>query len=632
MIVLPMLLMTTNLKASTDYKPDANAPRSNVPNIYKWDISPLFRSDSEWDSAYNNVRAQISGLSIHKGKLNSAPSIKACLDDFVKINQLFDKITLYANLKTVENENNEKYQVLHQKAISLAKHFNEQSAFIRDEILRLSDQASTAIMNDPMLGEYKEYIKELWRRKASLLGTEAEKVLTLAGDNLWAQVDLNEIPSDVEMVFKAITRDIQLPIIKDEDGKDVQLTLNNYSKYRSSKDRRVRKETVEAFFGALKKYQNIFAATLSGEVKRDVFLSRVRHYKHAVSAYLDREDIDPAVIDNLITTVHKNLTPLHRYISLRKKILKLPDIHIYDLYTPLVPSVESDIPYRDAVRDVIEALKPLGDKYLEVLTKAIQPEAGWTDVYPNKGKESGAFSTSIWRTHPYVKLNYMNSIDDASTLAHEFGHAMHSYLNMEANSYLTSGYSTLTAEIASTLNEMLFSRYMIEKYKNDDKMRLYLLGEQLETIRTTVYRQTLFAEFEKKLHEIAEKGEPLTAELFNKIYGDLLKKYYGSELILDKNDDIEWSYIPHLYWKFYVYSYAAGLSSGIAIADNILKGAPENRDRYLAMLKSPGTEKPVEVIRKAGVDITKPQAIEAATNRMNEIMDEMEKILAKSKH
>lgn len=614
--------------ASASYKPDANAPRSAVPSIYYWDTSALFRSDAEFEAGYKNVESGLETLTAFKGKLDDPSTIKACLDYYVTIHKIFDKVSLYANLKNVEDDGVERYQKMRQRQISLANTLNAKALFIRDEILRLDDKTAAAIIDDSVLKDYKPYLDDLRRRKNHILSPDAEKVLSILGDNLWAEVDLNELPSDIEMVFKAVMRDIELPKIKDEDGKEIQLNLSNYAKYRSSKDRRVRTDTVESFFATLKKHQNIFAAILGGEMKRDVNLAKARDYAGAASAYLDREDISPKVIDNLINTVNKNLKPLRRYVELRKKLFKLPDVHIYDLYTPLVPSVSVDVPYDDAAKDILEALRPLGDEYVKVLSDAIQPKSGWVDIYPNKGKESGAFATSIWGLHPFVKMNYMNQIDDASTLAHEFGHAMHNYLNTNAQPYVTSGYSTLTAETASTLNEMLLSRYLTQKYKDDDKMRLYLLGERLELIRATVYRQTLFAEFEKNIHLYAEKGEPLTAELFNKTYGDLVKKYYGPGLIFDKDDDIEWAYIPHFYWKFYVYSYAAGLSSGIKMSENILNGA-EGRDRYLDMLKAPANEKPLEVIAKAGVDLTKPASIEASTQLMNQTIDEIEEIINK---
>ncbi len=625
--VTMMLLATATVNAA--YTPDANAPRSSIPKEFQWNTGDLFANEKVYESAFKSVDKALGALQSYKGKLTTSDALKRCMEDYMKLSLDFSKVALYSNLKNVEDENNEHFHVLRQKALGLATRFNEKAGFIRDEVLTMKDADYARLVAGDFPSDYKAYLDDLRRRKESILTVEAERVLQLAGDNLWSEVDLNEMPSDVEMAFKAMQRDIELPKIKDEDGKEVQLTFSNYSKYRASKNREVRKETVTKFFETLKKYQNVFAATLGGEFKRDVFLAKARKYPTAVSAYLDRENIDPKVIDNLIASAHKNLKPLHRYIDLRKKLLKLDSVHIYDLYTPIVPSAEAELSYNEASDDIIKALKPLGENYVGVLSKAIKAGSGWVDIYPNKGKESGAFSTAVWGVHPFVKMNFMDSIDDASTLAHEFGHAMHSYLNSKKNPYPLAGYSTLSAEIASTSNEMLFSNYLLNKYKNDDKMRLYLLGERLESIRQTIYRQTLFAEFEKLMHEAVEKGEPLTAELFNKTYLGLVKKYYGPSFTPDTNDDIEWAYIPHFYWKFYVYAYAAGLSSGIAMTDNIVKGGDNAVARYIEFLESPSDVPPLEAIKKAGVDLTKPGIIDAAAKMFDETVTEMEKLAAK---
>lgn len=622
-----VLLLSQNAIALSEYKPDANVPRSSVPAVYKWDTSALFKSDGAWESAVSEAKGRINSLKAKRSGNNTPELLKKFLSDYMETRKLLDKISMYANLKVVEDEQVEKYQKMRQRSVLLVRDMRPTHLF--EDFLRTDDAKARALINDPALSSYKDYLGEMRRRNAHLMGPETEGVLSLAGDNLFSEGASNDAPSDFEMAFKAAMRDIELPKIKDEDGKEIQLTLANYGKYRASKDRRVRKDTVEGFFAALKKYQNLFAAVLAGEVKRDVFLAQARKYKRAVDAYLDRDEIDPRVIDTLIEAIHQNLRPLHRYVEFRKKVLKLKDIHIYDLYTPIVPSVSRDVSYSEGVADVEAALKPLGEKYTAELKKGISPGSGWVDVYPNRGKESGAFSNSIWRIHPFVKLNFMNGIDDVSTLAHEFGHAMHSALNMEALPYATAGYPTIIAEVASTLSEMLLSKYLIDKYQGDDEMRLYLLCEQLERIRTTIYRQTLFAEFEKKLHAFAEAGVPLTAELFNKTYKDLIRLYYGPGLTIDENDDVEWAYIPHFYWKFYVYSYATGLSSGIALSEDVFKNGDKSRDKYLEMLMTSWTVPPLETLKKAGVDLAKPDAVGAAAGLMNETVDEMEKIIEK---
>ena len=629
LLILPLLLCCSASASAAAYRPDANAPRASVPAAYKWDIAPLLKDDGAWSAARREVEGRIQSLQRFKGQLSTAAAIRECLDDFVVIRKLMDRIGLYANLKNAEDDAVEKYNRMRQEGLTLMKRFMAGTAFIKDEVLAIDDDRMRGLLAEEPLAPYRSALTEMRRRRSHLLSPEAERVMSLAGDNLFAEVDLNELPSDNELIFKAVQRDLQLPRITDEEGKEVQLTLANYGKYRQSKDRRVRQEAVEGFFAALRKYENIFAATLSGEMKRDVWLARARNYKSAAEGYLDLDNVPTAVIDNLIATVNRNLKPLHRYVSLRKKLLKLPDVRLYDLYTPIVPAAAQEIPYDQALQEIFKALAPLGEEYVATLKASVVPGGGWVDAYPNKGKESGAFSSAIWGVHPFVKLNYLDAVDDASTAAHEFGHAMHSFLNTRANPYVDSGYSTFTAEIASTFNERLLMRHLIEKPGIDDQTRLYLLGEMLERIRTTIYRQTLFAEFERKVHGLAEAGTPITAEVLNQEYARLIRRYYGPGLTMGKDDGVEWAYIPHFYWKFYVSSYATGLSSGIALADRVASGDAKAAEGYRKMLQEPGETPPLEALKKTGLDLAKPDAIEAALKLMDRTITEMERIAAK---
>ncbi len=629
---LILALLLGCLSAAADaaaYRPDANAPRASVPAVYKWDTAPLLKDDGAWGAAAREVEGRLRSLQRHKGQLSTAAAIRSCLDDFVAIRRLMDRIGLYANLKNAEDEDVEKYNRMRQEGLTLMKRFMAGTAFIKDEVLSIDDSRMQALLAEEPLAPYRRALTEMRRRRAHLLPPEAERVMSLAGDNLFAEVDLNELPSDNELIFKAVQRDLQLPKIMDEEGKEVQLTLANYGKYRQSKERRVRQEAVDGFFAALRRYENIFAATLSGEMKRDVWLARARHYGSAAEGYLDLDNVPTAVIDNLIAAVNRNLKPLHRYVALRRKLLGLPDVRLYDLYTPIVPAAAEEISYEEALGEIFQALSPLGEEYVATLKASVVPGGGWVDVYPNKGKESGAFSSAIWEVHPFVKLNYLDAVDDASTAAHEFGHAMHSFLNAKANPYVDAGYSTFTAEIASTFNERLLMRHLLAKPGIDDKTRLYLLGEMLERIRTTIYRQTLFAEFERKVHGLAEAGTPITAEVLNREYGRLIRRYYGPGLTMGRDDEVEWAYIPHFYWKFYVSSYATGLSSGIALADRISAGDAKAAEGYLKMLQEPGETPPLEALKKTGLDLTKPDAIQAALTLMDRTITEMERIAAK---
>jgi oligoendopeptidase F len=487
---------------------------------------------------------------------------------------------------------------------------------------------ATAYRNEPKLAEYRPYLDELRRRRKRVLGAQAERVLSLAGDNLWAEVDLNEIPSDIEKVFKAVRADLTLPKITDEQGQSVPLTLASYGKYRASSVRSVRRDAVEALFGTLRGYQNTFAAALAGQLRQNVLFARARGYDTALEAYLDKDDIDPAVYRSLIAALGANLAPLHRYVALRKKLLGVPELHVYDLYSPMLEGIRMRMPYDRGVAILPEALGPLGNDYVKALREALDPARGWIDVYPHANKESGAFSSSVFGVHPFVKLNYQDELDDLSTLAHECGHALHSQLSMTAQPYVTAGYASFIGEIASTLDEKLLSDYLLAHAGSDDE-RLFILNRLLETIRTTIYRQAMFAEFELLAHTAVEQDKPLTADLLNQTYASLIARYYGPDLTMGPNDAVEWAYIPHFYYKYYLFTYATGLSAGITLAEKVRQGGPAARDAYLGMLKGGSSRPPLALLRSAGVDLTKPEAIETAARLMDRTLGEIETILAR---
>jgi oligoendopeptidase F len=408
----------------------------------------------------------------------------------------------------------------------------------------------------------------------------------------------------------------------------VQLNLANYGRLRASSDRNVRREAVSTIFKSLKGYENTFATTLGEQAEFSLFLSRARGYKTVLDAYMDKDDLDPAVYLNLIKTVRAHTDALHRYIQLRKKVFGFDEIHLYDLYIPIVAEVAYESDYNNAAGTVVEALKPLGDDYISKLEEGLNPANGWIDVYPCRDKNSGAFSSSTYGIHPYVKMNFQNTYNDVSTLAHEYGHAMHSYYAMSSQPYLTYRYVPFLAEIASTCNEALLSHYMIQNAASD-RQKAWLLSELLETIRTTIYRQTLFAEFELKLHQLAEAGEPINAVKLNQIYAELLRTYYGPDYTIDENDSIEWAYIPHFYYKYYVFTYATGLSCGITFSEKIINEGEGAREAYLGMLKGGSSKPPLVLLREAGIDLTKPQAIETALKLFDGTLEELRNLLAK---
>jgi oligoendopeptidase F len=410
------------------------------------------------------------------------------------------------------------------------------------------------------------------------------------------------------------------------DGEEVRLALSSLGRYRASTSRDVRREIMTAFFATLRQHQHAFAALLGGQFELDVAFARARHYDTALEAYMDKDNLDTAVHDNLIRTVNANLEPLHRYVELRKQVLGLDDLHIYDLYVPMVAAAEMDVPFTEAVEILPAALQPLGEEYVSLIEHGLDPANGWIDLYPSDDKRSGAFSASVYGRHPYVFMNYLNSLDNLSTLAHEYGHALHSHLAMENEPYHNYRYVAFLAEIASTCNEALLSDYLVANAKSEER-KIGILAAELETMRTTIYRQTLFSEFEREVHGYVEEGKPVTAALLDQTYADLVRRYYGPGFTLDENDGMEWAYIPHFYYKYYVYSYATGLCSGIAIAERVKAEGDDVVEAYLGMLKGGCSEAPLELLRGAGVDLSKPDAIEAALDRFDRTVTELAELL-----
>jgi oligoendopeptidase F len=610
-----------------DYTPDANTPRSAVPDIYKWDLSPLFASDEAWDAARSKVLGEIPALAAYEGKLADPASLNACLELYFRLHSAANFVTLYANLRQSTALSDETANAMVQRSLAAMDELMQAAGFIRREVLALpASSLDAAYAVEPGLAQYRPYLDNLRRRTNRLLSPDAETVLALLGDNLWAEIDLNEIPSPLEDAFSALLTDIPWPEIKDEQGEMVQLTLSNYPRFRASADRAVRREAVAALFGTLRQYQHVLAATLAGQFELDVEYAQARGYETALEAYLDKDNLSPAVYNNLVATVNDNLGLLHRYVELRKKALGLTDLHIYDLYIPLAEGVEVDVPFAEAHDTILRALAPLGPDYGKVLAEGLDPANGWIDLYPCRDKDSGAFSASVYGPHPYVFMNYFNSLDDMSTLAHEFGHALHSDLAMKAQPYPSFRYVPFLAEIASTCNESLLSDFLVS-HATARAEKAYLLVERLENIRTTIFRQTMFAEFEKKVHGFVEAGVPVTPALLDETYRELVQRYYGPGFTLDEDDGMEWAYIPHFYYKYYVYTYATGLASGIAIADRVKRLGEPAADAYLEMLKGGASKPPLELLAGAGVDLTKPDALEAAMRTFEETLDQVEELM-----
>jgi oligoendopeptidase F len=610
------------------YEPDPNAAREDVPVEYRWDLAQLFADDEAWQTSMDELAGEIGSIEQYQGRLNVGADLEQCLNTYFDLHNRINHCTLYANLKVAVQGDDDRAHDMESRALALMDEFTQMASFIRGEVLAIEpDAMEAAYRENPGLEVFRPYLANLQRRAIRVLSPETESVLGLLGDNQWAEIDLNEIPSGHETTFGALLTDIQWPMVHDEDGNEVQMTLASYGRYRGSPDREVRKEAVSKFFSTLRQFQHAFAATLAGQYEFTVALARSRGYDTALEAYLDKDGLSPEVYKNLIATVNANLEPLHRYISLRKKAMGLDEVHLYDLYRPLTEGYEVEVSFDEARERLIAALQPLGPEILRVLEHGMDPANGWIDVYPNAQKRSGAFSASVYGRHPYVLMNYQDSQDDMSTLAHEYGHAIHSHLAMNSQPYSSFRYVPFLAEVASTCNEALLSDYLIANAQSDAE-RAFLLADRMENIRQTIYRQALFAEFELAVHSFVEQGVPVTASLLDETYAGLVRKYYGPDYTLDADDGMEWAYVPHFYYKYYVFTYATGLSSGIAIADNLRgENADEIQEGLVAMLAGGASEPPLDLLKKAGVDLTQPDAIEAALRAFAATVAQMEQMI-----
>ena len=587
--------------------------RKDMDPAFQWDLSLIFPDKAAWEAAYSEAEELAGKAGALKGTLcESAASLKAGLDLIEEASEKLERVYLYAMLLKSGDNGDPEYQTMQGRAISLYVKYQTALSFLEPEILSIPEETLNAWLGEPSLALYRFMVSDIARARAHVLDEKSETILAMMGDAATAPQDAFEMLESVDMTF---------PSIKDEEGNDVVLTHGNFSVYRESKDQRVRKDAFEAYFGEFKKFINTFAATYSGSVKQDAFMAKVRGHESSCHAALFGGNVPLSVYDSLVDAVHAALPTMRRYIELRKKVLGLPEINMYDLYNPLVESVEYPMPYEDAKDLVKKALLPLGEEYQTLLDRAYNEK--WIDVYENKGKTTGAFSCGVYGVHPYVLLNYTDTLDDAFTLAHELGHSMHSFFSSREQEYVTADYRIMVAEVASTVNEVLMTQYLL-RTETDPGKRAYVLNHFLEGFRTTVFRQTLFAEFERKAHDLYEGGTPLTADLLNKVYRELNELYYAGAVV-NELQDIEWARIPHFYNAFYVYQYATGFSSAVAIAKSVLDEG--NAPNYLRFLTTGGSDYPLEELKIAGVDLTDPKTVASAMKVFDEAVTELESLI-----
>ncbi len=591
--------------------------RSDIPKEYTWDLESIFPTNEDWENGFKSLQQRLPELETLKGTL--AQSGQALLAVLQKRDELFEKLEtlfVYASMRKDEDTTNSLYQGMYDRAMQLVVHASTVASYIEPEILAIpQDTLNRFVRETPELGLYGQQLHDLNRKRPHVRSAEVEAVLAAAG----------EIADAPDAIFSMIDNaDLKLPLIKNEEDEDAQLTKGNYLVYIRSNDRRVRKEAFEGLHSTFLKQRNTVAVTLSAQIKGSTFFTRQRSYGSSRERALARYNIPVSVYDNLVETVGEHIYLLNRYMRLRKRLLQLDELHMYDLYVPIVKETADEVSYEQASDTVVDALAPMGENYTDILKRAFKER--WIDVYETPGKRGGAYSGGGYATRPFVLLNFQNKRDSMYTLAHELGHSMHSYFSRTYQPFQYGDYTIFVAEVASTLNEGLLTEYLLKTTK-DPTVRLAILNHSLEDLRGTLFRQTMFAEFEQQIYSRAEQGEPLTADTLSAMYRALNEKYYGGEAVIDELIDIEWARIPHFYYNFYVYQYATGISAASALVQQILREGKPAVDRYLKFLSSGSSDYSIELLKKAGVDMTSPEPVRQALQLFDTHLTQMEDLL-----
>jgi oligoendopeptidase F len=581
----------------------------------KWKVEKIYTDIEAWEKDFNSLKEKAKDIKKYVGKLGDPELLVEYLKVSESVSRLAEKLFIYAHLKSDEDTVNTTYQSLKDKIDSYLAELRSYEAFFIPEILSLPDGTiEKAIREKKELELYKFMLDDILKMKPHTLSKEQEELLAAVSDCL-------EAPSNIFGMLK--NADMTFPTIKDENGEEVQLTEVNYSGFIKSKDREVRRNAFKTLYSVYNNYKNTFAVSLTSSIKNFVFNSKTRNYVSSLESSLKPNNIPLDVYEKAIATINSNLDSLHRYVKIKKKLLGLDEIHMYDLYVPVVDIEKEHIPFEEGVKIVKEGLNPLGEEYLAIFVEGIRD--GWIDKYENKGKRGGAYSWGCYDTMPYVLLNYNYELNDVSTLAHEMGHSIHSYYSRKNQPFVYADYTLFCAEVASTTNEALLIHYLINKEEDKNK-KLYLINAELEQIRTTVFRQLMFAEFEKITHESIEGGEPLSSADLCKIWHELNVKYFGPEMVVDEEIDMEWARIPHFYSDFYVYQYATGYAAASSFARSILEEGQDAIEKYIGFLKSGGSDYPINILKKAGVDMTTSIPLEDTVKRFNELLDMLEQI------
>ncbi len=587
--------------------------RNDISPEYKWNLTDLFKTDDDWEKALKQI--DISGYAKFKGKIGeSASSLLNFLKFNDKISMETERVYVYANMLLHQDSRISKSQEMSNKAEMLMVSLMNASAFAAPEITSIpDDKLKNFYKDEPDLETYRHYLESVSRQKPHVLSHAEEAILAKTGSFSNAAEDIFSMINDADIVF---------PNIKDENGDNVSLTKGRYAKFMESKDRSVRKAAFDALYETYTKQKNTLAATYYSSVKKDAFMADVRKYSSSLEAALDDDNIPLSVYENLISSVHKYLPLMHRYVDIRKKILGVDELHPYDLYAPLSESSDMKITYQQAKDIILKALSPMGEEYVNALKEGFN--GGWIDVYENSGKRGGAYSWGTYTCHPYVLLNHTDNLNSMFTIAHEMGHALHSYYTWKTQPYIYSGHKIFVAEVASTCNEALLMEYML-KTTEDKGARKYLINYFLEQFKGTFFRQAMFAEFEKKAHDMVESGQPLTCDILCQMYRSLNEQYFGNGLVIDSYLDLEWARIPHFYSAFYVYQYATGYTAAIALSRKILNEGQKAVDKYIDFLSKGNSQYSIDLLKGAGVDMTSIEPFDKAMAVFSSLLDMMEK-------
>ncbi len=589
--------------------------REEVNKSDKWNVEALFKSDELWEEELKKLSADVNSIQKYRGTLKeSAENIKNLIDSEIALSRRINLLYTYAHMRNDEDGKNTKYRTFYSKAYNLYVNYDAMRSWITPEILAIDDNSMKSFINSEVLAPYKFYMEKVLRVKPHVLSESEENIISLAGNAMSTADDTFSSLSDTDLKFGEVL---------DSNNRPHEITHGEYNKLLTNKDRVLRERAFKQYHNKYEEFSTTFASLIYGKIKADHFYSNVKKYKTTLDAALFPKNIDTSVYTNLIKTVRENIDALHEYLAYRKEKMGVSELHLYDVYIPFIDKEEIKFTYEEAKKTLLESIKPLGDEYYSVLKRGLN-EDRWVDIYENENKRSGAYSTGCYDSFPYILMNFNGTLNAARTLAHEAGHSMHSYFTHKYQSPLYGHYPIFLAEVASTFNEELFNHYLIEN-TNDKKTKEYLINSRLDEIRATLFRQTMFAEFELTIHQMVENGEPLTAEVLSSEYRKLNEFYFGKDVAIDKEIDIEWARIPHFYYNYYVYQYATGISAAIALYQRVIKGGEKELNDYIGFLKAGSSKYPIETLKSAGVDMSSSKPVTDSINYFRELLKELKR-------